>query len=128
MKNLVKLVRLSSKEAFKKLRASWEIYCKAIDKNFSVTNLFLKHISWSSKNRKIKDIIERLSSVNLIEKIALEWKLTEERIEPIIEWHVYEKSYKINFEISKIDFFIILWERKEWEIVLISVFLNYLDK
>jgi hypothetical protein len=32
--------------------------------------LFLKHISGSSKNRKLKDIIERLSSINLIEEIS----------------------------------------------------------
>jgi len=127
MKNLVKLVRLSSKEAFKKLRDSWKIYCNAIWKNFSITNLFLKHISWSSKNRKIKDIIERLSSINLIEKISLDWELVEERNQPVISWYTYKKSYKINLEISKIDFFIILWERVNWDIILISVFLNYLE-
>lgn len=70
-KKLVKLVRLSSKEAFLKLRNIWPIFCLAINKNFEVTNLFLRHISGSSKNRELFDIVERLSCVNLVEKIAL---------------------------------------------------------
>ena len=128
MKKLVKLIRVSSKESFKKLRSLWNIYCWWIDKNFIVTNIFFRHISGSSKSRTLKNIIERLSSVNLIEKIARNWNLVEIREKPIIEWYEYNKSYKINLEISKIDFFIILWERKSWEIILISVFMNYLDK
>jgi len=84
MRKIVKLVRLSSKEAFKKLRNNWKIYCKCLDENFIVTNLFLKHISWSSKNRKIRYIIERLSSINLIESISNNWILKEKRKNPII--------------------------------------------
>jgi len=127
MKKLVKLIRLSSKKAFIKLRNIWDISCIDLNKNFSVTNLFLKHISWSSKNRKIRDIIERLSSINLIEEISEKWKLTETRLEPKIEWYIYKCSYKINLKIWEIDFFMILWERINWEIILISVFLNYLE-
>ncbi len=127
MQKLVALIRLSSKEAFKKLRSIWNIKCVCLNKNFTVTNLFLRHISWGSKNRKLRDIIERLSSINLIEKISKDWILTERRKSPKIEWYIYKYSYRINLLIWKIDFFIILWERNTWEIVLISVFLNYLE-
>jgi hypothetical protein len=128
MKNLIKLVRIASKESFIKLRNLWEIKCNSLWKNFKVTNLFLRHISWSSKWRKIKDIIERLSSISLIEKIAEKWILVETRKNPIIEWYRYEYSYKIKLNIKNIDFFIILWDRKTWETILISVFLNYLKQ
>ena len=127
MKKLIKLVRLSSKKAFLKLRNIWNIYCPDLNKDFNITNLFLKHISWSSKNRKIRDVIERLSCINLIEEISERWKLIETRIEPQIEWYIYKHSYKINLTIKNIDFFMILWERKNWEIILISIFLNYLE-
>jgi hypothetical protein len=44
MKKIVKLVRLSSKEAFLKLRSIWEINCYAIWKKFKVTNLFINYL------------------------------------------------------------------------------------
>ena len=127
MKKLVKLVRLSSKESFKRLRDLGEIKCNAINKNFKVTNLFLRHISWSSKNRRIRDIIERLTSINLIEKVSSKWKLIETRKKPIIEKYEYKKSYKIKLKISNINFYLILAERFEWEVILISVFINFLE-
>lgn len=128
MKQLVKLVRLSSKEAFKKLRSSKKIYCKDLNKTFKVTNLFLRHISWRSKNRELRDVIERLSSINLIEKIWNEWDLIEVRDNIVIEWYKkFDKSYKIKLITSNIEFFIILWEKSTSEVILISVFLNYLD-
>ena len=128
MEKIVKLIRISSKEAFKKLRNVWEIECKDIWKSFKITNLFLRHISWITKNRGLRSIIERLSSINLIELISFEWKLVEKRENIIIEWYKkFNKSYKIRLIIWKIEFFIILWEKVDWNIILISVFLNYLE-
>lgn len=128
-KKLVKLVRLSSKEAFLKLRNIWPIFCLAINKNFEVTNLFLRHISGNATKRWIEEIIYRLTSINLIEKISENWDLIETRENIIIEWHrKFKKSYKINYKISDIDFFLILWEKEDWKIILISVFLNFLEK
>jgi hypothetical protein len=127
MQKLVELIRVSSKETFIKLRSVWEINCKSLNKNFKVTNLFLRHISWRSKNRLLKDVIERLSSISLIEKIWEKWKLIETRDNPQIERFNYEKSYKINLTIKKLDFFIILAEKSSWELILISVFMNYLE-
>ena len=59
MKKLIKLIRLSSKKAFIKLRDKWDIYCSPIEKYFKVTNLFLKHISWSSKKRLCQGLFPR---------------------------------------------------------------------
>jgi len=128
MKKLVKLIRLSSKEAFKKLRNLWKIKCYAIDNSFEVTNLFLRHISGNATKRWIKEITYRLSSINLIEKIAMKWKLVETRKNIIIEWkRKFWKSYKIRYIQSKIEFFIVLWQKENWTIILISVFLNFLE-
>jgi len=128
MQKLKQLVKISSKEIFYKLRDLWEIKCSSIDKNFKVTWLFYRHISGKSRNRVVRDIIERLSSISLIEKIAKEWKLIETRYEVTVEkTRFFRKTYKIFFNIEKIDFFIILWEKIDWKIILISVFLNYLE-
>ena len=129
MKKIIKIIRISWKEWFKNLRDKWPIYCKAINCNFTVSNLFLNHISWSSKKRKLRDIIERLSSINLVEKVWLNWILLEERWDVIVEnKRKFIKTFKIVYEISKIDFFLVLWEKKDWKIVLISTFLNIKDK
>ena len=127
MKKVVKLVRLSSKEAFLKLRNLWEINCYAIWKKFSVTNFFLNHISWKSRSRWMREIIERLSSINLIEKISCNWELVETRENIFIEWKKFNNSYKIKIIKQNIEFFIILWEKDNNKIILISVFVNYLE-
>jgi hypothetical protein len=127
MKKIVKLVRLSSKEAFLKLRNLWEINCYAIWKKFKITNLFFRHISWNAVKRNLREIIERLSSINLIEKISCNWKLVETRYNIIVEKkNNFLKSYKIKYSFSDIDFFIVLWEKDNNEIILISVFINYI--
>jgi len=128
MKKIVKLIRLSSKEAFLKLRNLWEINCYAIWKKFKITNLFFRHISWNAVKRNLREIIERLSSINLIEKISCNWELVETRNNIIVEKkNRFKKSYKIKYSFADIDFFIVLWEKDNNEIILISVFINYLE-
>ncbi len=128
MKKLVKLVRLSSKEAFKKLRNNWEIECDCIWRSFSVTNLFLKHISWSSKKREIDDIVERLSCINLVEKISNNWQLIEERENITIDKkRFFQKTYKVKIVLKEFEFFLVLWEKKDNSIILISIFFNFLE-
>jgi len=127
MQKLKQLVKISSKENFYKLRNLWEIRCNSIDKSFKVTWLFYRHISWTAKNRTLREIVERLSSVGLIEKISEKWKLIQTRNNIEIENFNYYKSYKIKLKIEKIDFFIILAEKNNWNIILISIFLNYLE-
>jgi len=128
MKKLVKLIRLSSKEAFRKLRNLWEIYSINLWKSFTVSNLFLNHISWSSKNREISDIIERLSSINLVELVSEKWELVETRENIYIEnRRFFQKTYKLKYSLKDFEFFLILWEKSDWKIILISIFLNYLE-
>ncbi len=125
MKKLIKIIRISSKQWFKRLRDKWEIYCEAINNTFIVSNLFLKHISGWSKNRKLREIIERLSIINLVEEIALKWNLVETREKVIIEKYFYKRSYKLLLNIKWIDFFLVLAEKNNWKIILISTFLNF---
>jgi len=128
MKKIVKLLRLSSKESFLKLRNIWQIDCSAIWNKIKITNFFLKHISWKSRIRWLREIIERLSSINLIEKIINNWELVETRKNITIEWNKsFIASYKIKHIIKDIEFFVILAEKDNKEIILISVFLNYLE-
>ena len=127
MQKLKQLIKISSKESFYKLRDLWKINCKSLDKNFKVTWLFLRHISWVSRNRVIRDIIERLSSVSLVERIARQWFLIETRKDIQIEKFYYKFFYKIKLKIETIDFYLILAEKRNWNIVLISVFINYLE-
>lgn len=114
MKHIVKLVRLSSKEAFVKLRNVGEIYCGALDKSFVVTNLFLRHISGSSKNRKIEDIISRLSCVTLIDRIGKESIFIEQRENVIIEGkRKFVKTFKVKAIIKDFEFFLVLGEKND---------------
>ncbi|MDQ7009713.1 MAG: hypothetical protein Q9M94_05470 [Candidatus Gracilibacteria bacterium] len=127
MQKLKKLVKNSSKENFYKLRKIGEIKCNSINKIFKVTGLFYRHVSGTTKNRALREIIERLSSISLIEKNSEKGELIESRENIQIEKFNYKKSYKIKLKIEKIDFFIILAEKNNGNIILISVFLNYLE-
>jgi hypothetical protein len=129
MKRLIKIVSISAKQWFKNLREKWPIYCKSIDKNFEITNLYLRHISWNTvKKRETKEIIERLSMINLIEKISKKWELVETREEVKIEKFIYKFSYKVSLKLNNFTFKIVLWEKINWWIVLISSFVNYNTK
>ncbi len=130
MKDIIKIVRIASKEWFKKLKKTWPLFCSSLNKNFVITNIFLRHISWNTaKKRKLKEIINRLSSISLIEKVALKWDLIETRNDVIVEkTSFYKHTYKIWLNISSVEFFIVLWEKKDWKIVLISTFSNILKK
>ncbi len=130
MKDIIKIVRISSKEWFKNLRNRSPIFCTSLNKSFNVTNVFLRHISWNTiKKRELKEIISRLSSITLIEKISSNWKLVEIRKNVIVEKKSFFKfTYKIWFTIQNVRFYIILWEKKNWKIVLISTFSNILNK
>jgi len=66
MERLVKIVRMSSKVAFINLRDLCPIFCSCLWENIRVTNIFLRHVSWSSKKRNIFDIVKRLSTINLV--------------------------------------------------------------
>ena len=126
MKKTIKLVRFASKEAFKKLRDSWDIFCTSIDNSFSITNIFLRHISWNATKRSSEEIIRRLSCMSLIQSIAKNGELVETRKDIIIEWRrSFSESYKIILSNSWMDFYIILWKKQDWSIILISVFVNF---
>jgi len=121
-----KIIRISSKEWFINLRERSPIYCASINEEFFVSNLFLRHISGNANKRDMIEITERLSIINLVQKISKEWILVEVRENIKIEWYDYKKSYKIKWTEKWIDFFIILAKRLNDQNVLISIFLNFL--
>ena len=128
MQNIVKLVKLSSKEAFIQLRNWWSIFCDSLNRDCAVTKIFYKHISWERKNRKIKEVIKRLSCISLIKKILSEWILTEERWENKVDWKYFQKFFRIYLKIEDMDFFLIIWEKVNLRLTLISVFIEFNEK
>ena len=122
MDNLIKIVKIASKSSFKNLKKSVPYFCTILNKPIFVTNIFYKHISWYSKNRKIKEIIERLSIISLIEEIALEWDIFQIKEDVFYEKSHFVKSYKISYKIENIYFLIIVWEKNNWKLTLLSCF------
>ena len=125
MEKLIKIIRISSKEWFKELKTKNPIFCDAIWKSFNITNIFYNHIIWYKKSRPTRETIERLSLINLIKKIALEWKLKETRENQTFEFtKFFVKTYKIILSIWWINFNFILWEKETWEVNLLSCFVK----
>ena len=88
-----------------------------------------KWVYWNKKTRATKEIIERLSLINLIVKISFEWKLDEIRENQKFEKTLFFiKTYKIVLNISWVNFKIILWEKEYWDIVLLSCFVGNYSK
>jgi len=120
--DVIKIVRISVKYAFLNLRKKWLIYCNSIWENVQITNLYFNHINWEAKKRKIKEIVLRLSIINLIEEILEKWYLVETRSKDD-ELYIY---HKIKYEIEWENFCLILSEvKKTWKIILLSGFLQY---
>ena len=124
MEKLIKIIRISSKEWFKELKSKSPIFCNSLEKNIYITHTFYNHIAWYKKTRPIREIIERLILINLIVKIIKNWKLVEKRKNQIIEKNLFFiETYKIVLNINKINFKIIIWKKKNWDLILISCFI-----
>jgi len=124
MSNLNKIIKISSKEYFNELRKTWWIFFTQENKNIQVTNFFYNHISWNTVKREVREITKRLASINLIKGILKKWKLIETRIKPRIEWFYFKKSFKIQLEIESIIFNLVIAEKNNWKLILISIFTN----
>lgn len=124
MEKLIKIIRISSKEWFKELKLKNPIFCNAIWKEFLITNIFYQHILWYKKSRPTRETIERLSLINLVEKIALEWKLSETRENWTFEDMVFDNTFRIVLRIWSIKFNLVLWEQKSSKIILLSCFVK----
>ena len=122
MDNLIKIVKIASKSSFKTLKKNAPYNCTVLNKPIFVSNIFYKHISWYSKNRKSIEIIERLSIMSLIEEIALEWDIFQTKEDVFYEKSHFIKSYKISYVIENIYFLIIVWEKENWKLTLLSCF------
>jgi len=122
MEQLIKIVKISSKSSFNILKKNAPYFCTILDKNIFVTNKFYKHISWYSRNRKIEEIIERLSIISLIEEIALSWNIFQTKEDTFYEKMHFIKTYKLSYKIEDIYFIILVWEKDSWKLILLSCF------
>ena len=125
MENLIKIIKIASKSSFKNLKKNAPYNCTILNKPIFVSNIFYKHISWYSKNRKIEEIIERLSIMSLIEEIALEWDIFQTRENTTYEkYDFYKTTYKISYLKEWFYFIILIWEKWNWKLVLLSCFVK----
>ena len=128
MDNLTKIVKIASKSSFKILKKNAPYNCTVLEKPIFVSNIFYKHISWYSKNRKNIEIIERLSIMSLIEEIALEWEIFQTKEDTFYEkYDFYKKTYKISYFKEWFYFIILVWEKGNWKLVLLSCFVKNLE-
>ena len=124
MENLLKIIRISSNKWFKILRKNSPYYCSNLWKYFEVTRVFQNHISWYNKSRVNREIIERLSILNLIEDISKKWKIIEIRERWIFEKKEYKNTFKVSLKIKLFYFIIIIWEKFNWKYLLLSCFVK----
>jgi hypothetical protein len=94
MKKLLPLVKISAKRIFKSLRSKAPIFCPSIKQPINIGKLFLNHISYA-RRREIRDIIERLIMLSLVEEIIEEGKCIETRQSS------GKTFYKISHQINK---------------------------
>lgn len=122
MTDVIKIIRISIKRSFLKLRNDSPLFCKAIWKNIWISNIYFNHINWEAKKRKLKEIILRLSIINIIDEILEKWFLYEKRSRKNENFIYYEIQYEIEWEI----FCLILSEnKKSSKIILLSWFIKY---
>ena len=124
MDNILKIIRISSNKWFKILKKNSPYYCKSLNNTVNITRTFQNHISGYSKSRVNREIIERLSILNLIDDILLNWKIIEERKKWLFEWKEYKNTYKISFKIKSFYFILIIWEKYNWGFLLLSCFVK----
>lgn len=119
MKKLAKIIRISAKESFKNLRNGWPIFCKELKREIYITRVFFDHINWRSKEREIKEIILRLSTISLIQKILIKWKIRE--IRESEKFKYYWIKYKTEWEIFNL---ILSKKINWWKTILLSSFIE----
>jgi len=122
MIDVIKIVRISVKRSFLKLRKESPLFCNSIWKKIEISNIYFNHINWEAKKRKIKEIILRLSIINLVDEILEKWFLYEKRSRENENFIYYEIQYKLEWEI----FCLILSEnKKSSKVTLLSWFIKY---
>lgn len=119
MLDIIKIVRISMKKSFKRLKENSPVFCTILNKDIKVTNTYFKHINWYAKHRKLKEIIIRLSIINLIDDILKNWILSEKRNEECFVY--YEIQYEINW---KVFCLVLSKNKKSAEIILFSWFVK----
>lgn len=123
MQNLHRILKISAKEAFKTLRKHGPYHCQSLSQEIYVTNIFWNHINFS-KERSIREIVERLSIIPLIERILQEGicvKTTEEK---------HLTFFRISLSIKHLSFSVICKHNKKenGHNILLSCFIDIQKK
>ena len=117
MKDIIYLIRISAKYSFRILRKNSPFWSSELHNDIQVTSVFFNHITSNHKGRKIKDTLERLLLIPLIEDIIQEGSIIEER-------QIKEKRYfKVSKKISNKTFSIIIL-KKNAQYYLFSCFID----
>jgi len=116
MKSLQKILKISARYAFKKLRSESPYFCGTLKEEVFVTRIFWNHINFS-KDRALHDSLERLSMFPLIETIIENGKIIFSD----------KKFTKIYFKELEIEFLIIIL-KDSYKHVLLSCFIKHNKK
>lgn len=127
MKNILKIIRISSKKWFKLLKQKSPYYCEALNNDIYITNILLKHISWYQKSRNIEEIIIRLWMINLIDDIISSWKIINTRENVYFEWKLFKKTFKISYKVKEVYFILLVWEKNNSEFIALSCFIKFIQ-
>jgi len=120
MNKLLPLAKQSAKEVFFKLRKNWPYFCNAISSEILIWKSFFNHVAFNkNKNRKIRELLERLLIIPFIKKIIENWELTEKR-----DWEKSEEYYKISLNNWNNTFSIIIIKNKSYYFLL-SCFIDF---
>ena len=118
MKSLQKILKISARYAFKKLRSESPYFCGTLKEEVFVTRIFWNHINFS-KDRSPKDYLSRLAILPMIEEILKDGILKETREENNIFYHI-----EMGIENQKFSLIILRDKKKASKLFLISCFVD----
>jgi len=116
MKSLQKVLKISARYAFKKLRSVSPYFCGALGEKVHVTRIFWNHINFA-KERSLQDSLERLSMFPLLEIIIKRGTVVSSD----------EIFTKMCFEEFGVEFLIIIL-KDSYKHVLLSCFIRHNKK
>ncbi|MDP3975789.1 MAG: hypothetical protein Q8P95_02630 [bacterium] len=114
MNKLLKLAKVTARQAFKSLRERSPLYCTALGQEVYVGRTFFQHISFAKKRTR-REIIERLLIIPCVEEILTSGVLTEKREKS------GESSFRIDYLKSNYAFSVIVL-KSEGRHILLSCF------
>ncbi len=113
MKSLQKVIKISARYAFQKIRSESPYFCVALKDEVHVTRNFWNHINFS-KERVLRDSLERLSMFPLLETVIRKGKILSSD----------DIFTKISFTENSITFIVIIL-KDSYKYGVLSCFIEY---